>query len=330
MGGSRKFVLGIGALAVLGLLALLLLLRPVDAQATAQAGGATRIWSRQLRRHHLPRPQRGRRPRRPPGRDHALAGPVDRRRRAQPGLCGAARPAQPSDRPAARHRRGEPAPMCLGCHATPPGPRGARPAERRHRLQILPRPSRAGCRAIMRSAAPRNVSRGLIPLENPAPAPRSASTAISAAPTGPVRHPPDHGRRPSAHLVRGRPVHHPPAASPGGCRLSQPQGRGGFGADVGGRPVDGARALAQPVRQPGARHRGHLPRILFLRLPQLPPPDQRQARFRASAVANPGRPIPSGMPPYNDGNDHARRRGASWRPSSRKGSSATAAPSIWR
>ena len=42
MGGSRKFVLGIGALAVLGLLALLLLLRPVDAQATAQAGsGAT-------------------------------------------------------------------------------------------------------------------------------------------------------------------------------------------------------------------------------------------------------------------------------------------------
>ena len=34
MGGSRKFVLGIGALAVLGLLALLLLLRPVDAQAT--------------------------------------------------------------------------------------------------------------------------------------------------------------------------------------------------------------------------------------------------------------------------------------------------------
>ena len=140
-----------------------------------------------------------------------------------------------------------------------------------------------------------NVSRGLVPLENPrARAAVCLDCHFGSADARPVRQPPDHGRRPSAHLVRARPVHDPPAASQGGCRLSPAQGPVGLGPDVGGRPGDGAGALADPVRQPGARHRGHLPRILFLRLPQLPPADLRRPalpaeRGRQSRPADPVR-----------------------------------------
>ena len=235
---------------------------------------------------------------RPPGRAHALAGPVEPppARTAAPG--GAARAARQGDRRSGSASARRPsAPMCLGCHATPRRGAARRPlpdsptgsaakaatAPPRGWLAEPLCGRRHPCRQRRRAAWSRSTIRG--------PAPPSASTAISAAPTTASSSTTGSWPPATRGSLRARPVHDAPAASQRGRRLSPAQGPRPNGVQI--WAVGQAMALERsldPVRRPAARHRGHLPRILFLRLPHLPPPDLR----RSALPSRPRSPIRAG------------------------------------
>ena len=174
------------------------------------------------------------------------------------------RTARAGDRRAARHRRGDQR------ADVPRLPR--RPRRRRARAARRFQPSDGvGCEACHGAASgwlsshyavgahPRRQRRARHgPARKSAGARRaSASTAISAAPSqGQFVDPPDHGRRPSAHRVRARPVLDAAAASQRGCRLS-PRARAGPTASRCGRSARrwrwSARSACSPTRSAAPR-----------------------------------------------------------------------------
>ncbi len=230
MGGRRNIAIGLGAAGFLATLLILLILRPVHAQGVAQPGssgtyvgvatcGGTTCHGRGeadgevVRQDELmlwqdPATAAG---------AHSRAWAVLREPRSQ----------------AIARRLGigeaASAPMCLGCHATPAGRRGhPLPDLRRGRLRELPRPRlgladqplcgrrhprrqrRARAGAARKSARPRR------------PVPR---LPFRQRRSRPVRHPPDHGRRPPPDQLRARPVLDPAAAPQCRSRLCPAQGQ---------------------------------------------------------------------------------------------------------
>ena len=224
MGGNRNIAVGLGAVGVLALLALSLLFRPEDARALVQEGGGPTfmgVASCSGTTCH--------------GRSEA-DGPVVRQDEIMlwqdPASAAGAhsRAWQVLREPrsqviAQRLGIGEAssAPMCLGCHSTPPGPRGPR-------FQVS---DGVGCEACHGAASgwlsshyavggthANNVAHGLVPLENPrARAAVCLDCHFGSAEQNQLRHPPNHGRRPSADQLRARSVHDPAAAPPRRRRL---------------------------------------------------------------------------------------------------------------
>src|SRR5688572_31910248 len=171
MGGRGKLYFGLGALTLVGLLALFLFLRPEGAQATAQAGsGATYVGVASCSGTTCH------------GRSEG-DGPVVRQDEIMlwqdPSTAAGAHSrayavlSDPRSQVIAQRLgigEASSAPMCLGCHATPAGPRGAR-------FQVS---DGVGCESCHGPASgwlsshyavggthANNVSRGLVPLENP-------------------------------------------------------------------------------------------------------------------------------------------------------------------
>jgi hypothetical protein len=307
MGGSRKIVLGFGALAVLGLLALLLLLRPVGAQAVAQAGsggtymgvascGGTTCHGRSegdgpvVRQDEImlwqdPSTAAG---------AHSRAYAVLQDPRSQViaqrlGIGEASR-----------------APMCLGCHATPPGPRGAR----------FQQTDGIGCESCHGPASgwlsshyavggthANNVSRGLIPLENP----RARAAICLDCHFGSA----DEGQFVTHRIMAaGHPrisfeldlfttlqQHHQEDADY--------RNRKGVIDSVRMWAVGQSMALERSLSlfaSPSRGTEGIFPEFYFFDCHSCHRRISDEPNFRPTAVANPGRPIPSGMPPYNDEN----------------------------
>ena len=301
MGGSRNIAIGYGAPAC----SLALALAASAAAHGRRAGGpADRRRPRQLcrrrdlRRHHLPRPQRGDGPVVRQDEIDALAGSGDRRRRAQPRLCGASRAARRARSPQ-RLGIGEAtgAPMCLGCHATPGRARAAsasRPPTA-SAAKAATAPPRAGCRAIMRSAAPTPPTSRAASSRSKIRAARAASCLDchfgSADREGQFV---THRIMAAGHprisfeldLFSTLQQHHNDRR-----RLCAAQGPSRTAPRIWaiGQAM-ALRALARPCSRSARGTRGHLPRILFLRLPQLPPPDLRRSPLPADAA----RPIRAG------------------------------------
>jgi cytochrome c554/c'-like protein len=307
MGGSRKFVLGIGALAVLGLLALLLLLRPVDAQATAQAGsgatymgvascGGTTCHGRSegdgpvVRQDEImlwqdPSTAAG-------AHSRAYAVLRDPRSQVIAQRLGIGEASQ--------------APMCLGCHATPPGPRGAR----------FQQSDGIGCESCHGPSSgwlsshyavggthANNVSRGLIPLENPrARAAICLDCHFGSADQGQfVTHRIMAAGHPrisfEVDLFTTLQQHHQEDADY--------RNRKGVVDSVRMWAVGQSMALERSLSlfaNPARGTEGIFPEFYFFDCHSCHRRISDEPDFRASAVANPGRPIPSGMPPYNDEN----------------------------
>ncbi len=294
MGGKRHIAVGLGMFGILAALFLALLPRPIGAQAggptaatyvgVASCGGTT---------CHGRSEGDGRI--RAPGRTPPVAGSGDRGGRAQPCLAGAARPPRGGDRRPARHRRRfdrADVPRLPRHPGRPARAEGSRP-----RTGSAAKAATAPLRGWLTThyqvggTHALNVARGMVPLDNPR-APRRALPRLPFRQRRrrPVRHPPDHGRGPPQDQLRARPLLDPPGAlfRPR-RRLCRTQGPAGFDPDLGDRPGDGARSLALALHH-RARRRGDVPRILFLRLPLVPPAGFRTIR----ASARQQRPIPAG------------------------------------
>src|SRR5688572_26706225 len=197
------------------------------------------------------------------------------------------------------------APMCLGCHATPPGPRGAR-------FQLSDGVSCESCHGpasgwlashyAVGGTHAANVSRGLVPLENP----RARAAACLDCHFG--------------SAGEGQFVTHRIMAA-GHPRISFEldlfttlQQHHQEDADYRNRKgvIDSVRMWA--VGQSMALERslslfasargteGVFPEFYFFDCHSCHRRISDEPDFRPTAVANPGRPIPSGMPPYNDEN----------------------------
>ena len=306
MGASRSIVVGFGALALLALAALTLILRPEGAQATAQAqGGATYVGvatcggttchgrsegdGAVVRQDEImlwqdPSSAAG---------AHSRAYDVLRDPRSQViaqrlGIGEASR-----------------APMCLGCHGTPPGPRGAR----------FQQSDGVGCESCHGPASgwlsshyavggthANNVSRGMVPLENP----RARAAICLDCHYGSA----DEGQFVTHRIMAaGHPrisfeldlfttlqQHHQEDADY--------RNRKGVIDSVRMWAVGQAMALDRSLTLFGSARgtEGIFPEFYFFDCHSCHRRIADDPNFRPSAVANPGRPIPPGMPPYNDEN----------------------------
>lgn len=308
MGASRKIIVGFGALALSALAVLFLLfVRPEHALALVQAGsgatyvgvascGGTTCHGRSegdgavVRQDELmlwqdPSTAAG---------AHSRAYAILREPRSQ----------------AIAQRLGigeaSQAPMCLGCHATPAGPRGAR----------FQQNDGVGCESCHGPASgwlsshyavggthANNVSRGLVPLENPRV---RAAICLDC----------HYGSADQNQFVTHR------IMAAGHPRISFEldlfttlQQHHQEDADYGNRkaPVDSVRmwAIGQALAldrslslfaNPARGTEGVFPEFYFFDCHSCHRRITDQPGFRPSAVANPSRPIPSGMPPYNDEN----------------------------
>ena len=307
MGGSRKYWLGFGALGVLALLALVLLLRPVGAQATAQAAaggtymgvascGGTTCHGRSegdgpvVRQDEIMLWQDPSTAAGAHSRAHAVL--RDPRSQVIAQRLGIGEASQ--------------APMCLGCHATPPGPRGAR----------FQQNDGVGCESCHGPASgwlsshyavggthANNVSRGLIPLENP----RARAAICLDCHFGSA----DEGQFVTHRIMAaGHPrisfeldlfttlqQHHQEDADY--------RNRKGVVDSVRMWAVGQSMALERSLSlfaSPARGTEGIFPEFYFFDCHSCHRRITDEPNFRPTAIANPGRPIPSGMPPYNDEN----------------------------
>lgn len=307
MGGSRSIAVGAGVLGLLALLSLILFVRPEGALATAQGGsgesyvgvascGGTTCHGRSegdgavVRQDELmlwqdPSSAAG---------AHSRAHAVLRDPRSQViaqrlGIGEASR-----------------AEMCLGCHATPPGPRGAR-------FQLS---DGVGCESCHGPASgwltshyavggthANNVSRGLIPLENP----RERASVCLDCHFGSA----DEGQFVTHRIMAaGHPrisfeldlfttlqQHHQEDADY--------RRRKGLVDSVRTWAIGQAMALERSLTlfaSPARGTEGMWPEFYFFDCHSCHRRIADDPNFRPTAVANPSRPIPSGMPPYNDEN----------------------------
>jgi len=310
MGGSRKLVFGLGALGLLALAALLLLLlRPDGAQATAQAGGGASyvgVASCGGTTCH--------------GRSEG-DGPVVRQDEIMlwqdpASAAGAHSRAyavlrDPRSRAIAQRLgigEAHDAPMCLGCHATP-APGGARGA----RFQIS---DGVGCESCHGPASgwlsshyavggthANNVARGLVPLETPrARAAICLDCHFGSADAGQFV---THRIMAAGHprisfeldLFTTLQQHHQEDADY--------RRRKGTVDSVKMWAIGQAMALDRSLTlyaSPARGTEGAWPEFYFFDCHSCHRTISDAPDFRPTAVPNPGRPIPSGMPPYNDEN----------------------------
>ena len=198
---------------------------------------------------------------------------------------------------------GEPstAPMCLGCHATPAGPRGVR----------FQTSDGVGCESCHGPASgwlsthyavggthAANVARGLVPLDNPrARAGRCLDCHFGSAGEGQFV---THRIMAAGHprisfeldLFSTLQQHY------NARRRLSPAARAGRFDPGSGRSARRWRSSARSRLFTTARGtEGMFPEFYFFDCHSLPPPDLRRSALPPGALANPGRPIPSGMPP---------------------------------
>ena len=134
-----------------------------------------------------------------------------------------------------------------------------------------------------------NLKAGLYPTAEPVRA-RAAVPVVPLRQRRPLRHAPADGRGPSADGVRARHVHRGRAgALQGRRRLGEAQADVGRRAGLGDRPGAGRLGDDGRADRPEARPRRPLPGTRAVRLPRLPPPDERQALDAAHAGPGAGR-----------------------------------------
>jgi hypothetical protein len=307
MGGKRKLAIGLGVFGLFAALALILLARPIGAQAVTQSegGGGTYVGVATcggttchgrseadgaiVRQDEImlwqdPATAAG---------AHSRAWAVLREPRSQ--------------EIGRRLGIGDPstAPMCLGCHATPAGRRGAR----------FQTSDGVGCESCHGAASgwlsshyavggthAANVSRGLVPLENPrARAAQCLDCHFGSADEGQFV---THRIMAAGHprisfeldLFSTLQQHH----NSDDDYLNR-KGR----ADATrmwaiGQAMALDRALSLFTTARGTE--GLFPEFYFFDCHSCHRQISDDPRFRPGASANPGRPIPSGMPPFNDEN----------------------------
>ncbi|HYI63726.1 MAG TPA: multiheme c-type cytochrome [Allosphingosinicella sp.] len=307
MGGTRYIAIGLGATGSLAALLLIALLRPAGAEALVQTGGGGATYvgvatcggttchgrseadGEVVRQDELmlwqdPATAAG---------AHSRAWAVLREPRSQ----------------AIARRLGigeaSGAPMCLGCHATPAGRRGIR----------FQTSDGVGCESCHGPASPwltshyavggthaANVSRGLVPLENPrARAAQCLDCHYGSADAGQFV---THRIMAAGHprisfeldLFSTLQQHHNPDGD-----YAQRKGRAdGTRMWAIGQAMALERSLALFSTPLGTE--GIFPEFYFFDCHSCHRRISDDPRFRPSAAANPGRPIPTGMPPYNDEN----------------------------
>jgi hypothetical protein len=309
MGGSRNVAIGLGAFALLAALILALALGPIGGRATAQnahpSGGGTYVGvatcggttchgrseadgaivrQDELRLWQDPATAAG---------AHSRAWNVLRDERAQ-----------------AIGRRlgiGDPAtaPMCLGCHATPAGPRGIR----------FQTSDGVGCESCHGPASnwlhshyavggthEDNVSRGLVPLDNPrVRAGQCLDCHFGGAGEGQF----------VTHRIMA--AGHPRISFELDL-FSTLQQHYNFDGDYAQRKPRASSTQIWAIGQAMALDRalslfttargseGMFPEFYFFDCHSCHRRISDDPRFRPAALANPGRPIPAGMPPFNDEN----------------------------
>jgi hypothetical protein len=197
------------------------------------------------------------------------------------------------------------APICLGCHATPAGPRGIR----------FQTSDGVGCESCHGAASTwlsthyavggthaANVSRGLVPLDNPrARAARCLDCHFGSAGQGQF----------VTHRIMA--AGHPRISFELDL-FSTLQQHYDLDADYGGRKGRPNSTRIWAIGQAMALDRilslfttarggeGMFPEFYFFDCHSCHRQISDDPRYRPAALANPGRPIPSGMPPFNDEN----------------------------
>ena len=310
MGGSRKLALGIGALGAAALFALILLLRPVDAQAlqpavsvapgnyvgVATCGGSTCHGRSQGDGPHVRQDEimLWQDPATPAGA-HSRAYAVLREPRAR----------AIAERLGLGEATG--APACLGCHATPVGPRGVR-------FQTT---DGVGCESCHGPASgwltshyavggthAANVRNGLVPLDNAqARAERCLNCHFGASAENQFV---THRIMAAGHprisfeldLFTTLQQHYTVDAD---YRQRGKNLTTGTQVWATGQAMALERSLSLFVT-PQRGTEGIFPEFYFFDCHSCHRQISDDPRFRPGAVANPGRPIPPGMPPYNDEN----------------------------
>jgi len=307
MGGSRKFSVGLGALGLLAAFAILLFVRPGEpAVAQGTGGGATYVGVASCGGTTCH------------GRSEA-DGPVVRQDEIMlwqdPATAAGAHSratavlSEPRSQVIAQRLgigEASRAPMCLGCHATPPGPRGPR-------FQLT---DGVGCEACHGPASgwlsshyavggthANNVAHGLVPLENPkvragvcldchfgsAGEGQFVTHRIMAAGHPRISFELDLFSTLTSHWQTDRDYRE----------------RKGAVESIRMWAVGQAMALDRSLSLYSLASRGTegvFPEFYFFDCHSCHRQISDDPNFRPSAVANPGRAIPSGMPPYNDEN----------------------------
>ncbi|MGZ8336623.1 MAG: multiheme c-type cytochrome [Allosphingosinicella sp.] len=307
LGGRRKLVFGIGALALAAFCALLLVWRPVGAQQTAPtSGGATFVGVASCGGTTCH------------GRSEA-DGPLIRQDEIMlwqdpSSAAGAHSRAHavlrdPRSQEIARRLgigEASQAPMCLGCHATPPGPRGAR-------FQVS---DGVGCESCHGPASgwlsshyavggthANNVSRGLVALEDP----QTRAGICLDCHFGSA----DEGQFVTHRIMAAG---HPRISFELDLFTTLQQHhqedddyhrRKGRIDSVKMWAIGQAMALERSLSLFASSRRGTegvFPEFYFFDCHSCHREISDDQNFRPTAVANPGRAIPVGMPPYNDEN----------------------------
>ena len=305
MGGYRNFAIGLGALGALAALILLLLFRPFATPANAQGpgtSGATYVGVATCGGTTCHGRSR-RRPGRPAGRAMLWQDPATAAAIAAPGRCFANRGRRRS--PTGSGSARQPAPDVPGLPRHP-GRTARRPLPDvgRSRLRKLSRPASGWLSShyVVGGTHANNVSRGLIPLDNPrARAAQCLDCHFGSAGEGQF----------VTHRIMA--AGHPRISFELDL-FSTLQQHYNLDNDYFSRKGRANSTQVWAIGQAMALDRslslfttargteGMFPEFYFLDCHSCHRQISDDPRFRPSAQANPGRPIPSGMPPYNDEN----------------------------